>query len=151
MIDVIDFNGGNTGSLFWALDRIQVKYQRVKNPKDLLISRHPMILPGVGAFGAVMERLADSGLDKAIRQALNTGRKFLGVCIGMQVLFEKSQESLDQPGLGIIPGEVVRFTQGKIPQIGWNEIKTGINKSWDPGFVYFVNSPTIVFVVLCTE
>jgi glutamine amidotransferase len=100
---------------------------------------NPVVLPGVGAFGAVMESLVRANLAPMLIERIASGAPFLGVCVGMQCLFEKSEESPGVAGLGVIKGEVVRFREGKVPQIGWNRIepaKTG----FDPGYVYFVNS-----------
>jgi imidazole glycerol phosphate synthase glutamine amidotransferase subunit len=105
---------------------------------------HPVILPGVGAFGAIMQGLASRGFIEPLQQVvLERKVPFLGVCVGLQVLFESSEESHDVAGLGFLKGRVRKFSdaveQSKIPQIGWNYIHA---KQADApeGFVYYVNS-----------
>lgn len=137
-VDVIDAAGGNVGSLCRALERLGVEYRRV-NASNKQLGDRPIILPGVGAFGAVMENLRNSGLVDPIKEAVANGVPFLGICVGLQVLFESSEESPGVAGLSILPGKVVRFTEGKIPQIGWNAVQS-TSTEWPSGFVYFVNS-----------
>ncbi|MGH9550998.1 MAG: imidazole glycerol phosphate synthase subunit HisH, partial [Terriglobales bacterium] len=98
-----------------------------------------IVLPGVGAFGAVMDRLRRNGMDERIKDLAKRGVPLLGICVGLQVLFDESEESQGVPGLSLLPGRVVRFTEGKVPQIGWNRISSARNGA-DSGFVYFVNS-----------
>lgn len=137
-IDVIDAAGGNVGSLCRALERLGVTCTRV-NAECLPAGDKPVILPGVGNFGAVMKRLRDAKLDSRIRELVNSGVPFLGVCVGLQVLFDGSEESPGVPGLSLLKGNVVKFTAGKVPQIGWNRIES-TDSSWASGFAYFVNS-----------
>jgi imidazole glycerol phosphate synthase glutamine amidotransferase subunit len=137
-VDVIDAAGGNVGSLCRALERLGVEYRRV-NASNRQLGDRPIILPGVGAFGAVMANLEDSKLVGPIKEAVAGGVQFLGICVGLQVLFDDSEESPGVAGLSILPGKIVRFTQGKIPQIGWNSVES-TSPDWPSGFVYFVNS-----------
>jgi glutamine amidotransferase len=137
-VDVIDAAGGNVGSLCRALERLGVEYRRV-NAANRQLGDRPIILPGVGAFGAVMANLHGSKLVAPIKEAIAGGVPFLGICVGLQVLFYESEESPRVPGLSILPGKIVRFREGKIPQIGWNSIES-TSPEWPPGFVYFVNS-----------
>ena len=137
-VDVIDAAGGNVGSLCRALERLGVEYRRI-NGSNPNLGERPIILPGVGAFGAVMENLTSSQLVEPIKQSIANVVPFLGICVGLQVLFESSEESPGVAGLSILPGKVVRFTEGKIPQIGWNSVQSTCTE-WPSGYVYFVNS-----------
>ncbi len=106
------------------------------NPPD---GSRPLILPGVGAFGPVMQHLRATKLDEPIVRLVQSGTPYLGICIGMQILFEDSAESPGTKGLELVSGSVVRFTSAKVPQIGWNEIMPK-KSEWESGYVYFVNS-----------
>lgn len=149
-IEVIDAAGGNIGSLCRALERLGVEYTLV-NGDSLPTGEKPLILPGVGNFGAVMQRLRDAKLDIRIKEVARQGVPFLGICVGLQVLFDGSEESPGVDGLKLLEGEVVKFTDGKVPQIGWNNVDSR-SPDWPSGFVYFVNSfyavPTQPDVVL---
>lgn len=155
-IDLVDIGGGNIGSVSRCLKRLGVSFRQVDaaNPPD---GTRPLIVPGVGAFGPVMDSLRQSGLDKLLVDLVRAGTPYLGICVGMQVLFDGSEESPESRGLGLIPGHVVRFRTGKVPQIGWNEIAAkgayvqetattdrctprAMHGKGDGGFVYFVNS-----------
>lgn len=136
--DLVDVKGGNIGSVKRCLERLEVKFNEVgsDNPPD---GSRPLIVPGVGAFGAVMDSLKIGELDKQLVKLVRAGTPYLGICVGMQVLFESSEESRNSPGLGLLPGKVVRFKHAKVPQIGWNKISAKHEK-WPGGYVYFVNS-----------
>lgn len=136
-VDLVDVAGGNLGSVKRCLDRLSVQYNLV-NPGNLPDGSRPIILPGVGNFGAVMENLQREKFDQRVKELVESGTPYLGICVGMQILFDCSEES-DVPGLGVLPGRVVKFTAGKVPQIGWNSIEAKQEK-WPNGFVYFVNS-----------
>jgi len=138
MIDVIDYGGGNLGSMLRCLDRLEVPYQRVSG-QQLPSGKNPLLFPGVGSFGAAMQNLQESGLKARLQQLIKEGTPYLGICIGLQVLFDGSEEAPGVSGLGLIPGQVVQFKQGKVPQIGWNWIESS-KSDWDAGHVYFVNS-----------
>ncbi|HPQ80826.1 MAG TPA: imidazole glycerol phosphate synthase subunit HisH [bacterium] len=130
--------GGNLGSIRRAFERLGVKMRTVLRSCDFSGDR-PVVLPGVGAFGATMNSLERTGLSPCIVGAVKAGMPFLGVCVGMQLLFDSSEESPGVRGLGIIPGEVVRFSRGKVPQIGWNMIEPA-RPGLEAGYAYFVNS-----------
>lgn len=137
-IDLVDYGGGNIGSVQRALERLDVSYARVSD-KNQLSGNRPVIMPGVGSFGAVMKSLRKAGLDSRLVDIADGGTPYLGICVGMQVLFESSEESPAEKGLGVLRGSVIRFREGKVPQIGWNEIRA--KSSDEPaGYVYFVNS-----------
>ena len=137
-VDLVDFGGGNIGSVQRCLERLAVDHQLVDSTKPPTGDR-PLILPGVGAFGAVCEALSQGGLDHRLKEIIATGTPFLGICVGLQVLLDGSEESPGVPGLGIIPGRAVRLQAAKVPQIGWNLTQTQ-DQDWPDGFVYFVNS-----------
>jgi glutamine amidotransferase len=134
VIEVIDYGGGNIGSVTRCLERLEVPYST--SPPT---GNHAMILPGVGAFGAVMNHLNQNGLAGRIKALVQEGVPYLGICVGLQVLFDTSEESPEAPGLGLVPGSVVKFQAKKVPQIGWNAV-TSANSHYPSGYVYFVNS-----------
>lgn len=136
-VDLITACGGNLASMRYSLERMNVSY-RLVGDGQLPDGSRPMILPGVGAFGAVMEKLQRGGLAERVTSLAKSGVPLLGVCVGLQVLFDESEESPGAKGLGLFKGRVKKFSAGKVPQIGWNKIQK--NNSDDAGFVYFVNS-----------
>lgn len=122
------------------LESICLDYCVSDSPKEIRKSKQ-LIFPGQGHFGQAMSNLKSKGLDKLIPEMIEDGIKFLGICIGLQILFEKSEESPDTKGLGVIKGEVIKYRKGKTPQIGWNKIKTTENNRYlSDDFYYFVNS-----------
>lgn len=137
-VDLVDVGGGNVGSVRRCLHRLGVSYVDV-GPGNLPQGKRALVLPGVGAFGTVMDSLRRGGVDKSIGELVQEGTPLLGICVGMQVLFDSSEESPGCTGLSLIPGKVVRFKSGKVPQIGWNHVEP-MQKGWEEGFVYFVNS-----------
>ena len=138
-VDLVDVGGGNTGSVRRCLQRLAIQYRDV-GPDLLPDGNRPVILPGVGAFGAVMDSLKRGGVGDTVRKIVQEGTPYLGICVGMQVLFDSSEESPNTAGLSLVPGEVVRFKSNKVPQIGWNHVEPKQTGDWPPGFVYFVNS-----------
>lgn len=119
---VIDYGGGNVGSLLAALERRGADFVLTDDP-SIVARAHAAILPGDGAFGATIEALAERNLDRAVRDLIAAGRPFLGICVGMQVLFDSSDEYGGALGLGILPGEVRRFTHApRVPHMGWNDL-----------------------------
>lgn len=145
MIGVIDYGMGNLFSLGKALERLGYQYELVSDAEQL--NRFDgLILPGVGAFGDAVKNIGELGLAPAIREAVAAGRPVLGICLGMQLLFEKSEEHGLNEGLGLLPGEVRKF-QGeyKIPHMGWNQLSLKKESPWLEGvasgdYVYFVHS-----------
>ncbi len=139
MIEVIEYDAGNVGSLFRCLERLNIPYKSV-NAQDPPSGKAPLILPGVGAFGATMASLNHKGLSHRIQDLVREGTPFLGICVGMQVLFEESEESPGEKGLGLIPGQILRYNAKKVPQVGWNFIGSTRQEVPSSGYVYFVNS-----------
>lgn len=141
-VDLVDVGGGNIGSVKRCLERLQIEFSEANldSPPD---GNKPVVLPGVGAFGPVMDHLRANGFDKRVQDLVKSGTPFLGICVGMQILFDTSEEAPGVKGLGLIPGTVKKFQDGKVPQIGWNLVKRQADKDAsfpDNGYVYFVNS-----------
>jgi imidazole glycerol phosphate synthase glutamine amidotransferase subunit len=121
MIAIIDYGAGNLRSVKKAFDYLRVESQVISSP-DQLAGAEKIVLPGVGAFGAAVQKLHESGFYDAIRDWLVANKPFLGICLGMQLLLEASHESPGARGLSLFGGENRRFHAGKVPQIGWNQV-----------------------------
>lgn len=124
MIAIIDYGVGNLFSLISSFKAIGQDAIVTSDP-DVIRSADKLILPGVGAFGDASKKLMDSGLDKIVKEQVALGKPLLGVCLGMQMLFEKSFEYGEHQGLGLLKGKVVAFElpkEYKIPHIGWNAL-----------------------------
>ncbi|RMI01662.1 MAG: imidazole glycerol phosphate synthase subunit HisH [Calditrichaeota bacterium] len=121
MIGIIDYGAGNLRSVKKALDYLGVESRVMAGPEGME-GIHKLVLPGVGAFGAAVERLRQQGLWEPLTDWLGADRPFLGICLGMQVLFETSEEAPGVRGLEVFPGTVRRFQTHKVPQIGWNQV-----------------------------
>ena len=146
MIHIIDYGAGNLFSVQNALNYLQIENKITANPADLA-DADGIILPGVGAFRDAMTMLNESGFTEAIKVQAAAGKPILGICLGMQMLFEKGYEFGDTDGLGLIPGNVVLIDGGglKIPHMGWNDL-TVLNDCplsadvADGDYVYYVHS-----------
>ena len=141
MIVITDYKAGNIKSITNILDTFGEKYI-VSADKNDILSADAIIFPGQGHFGQAVEKLSQLDLINTLKEAAcNKKIKFLGICLGLQILFEKSEEAENTNGLGIFKGKVVKFKGCKIPQIGWNNIITTHNNSYLPqDYFYFVNS-----------
>ncbi len=145
MIAIIDYGMGNLGSVQKALAFLGYESDITNDPSRVMAA-DGVILPGVGAIGAAMEALNGKGLDKVVHEYIATGRPFLGICLGMQMLFDTSEESFGgEPvqGLSVLPGKVVRFPADmelKVPQIGWNDLSSRNEILPQGEYVYFVHS-----------
>ena len=168
MTRIIDYGIGNLRSLAKAFEAAGVPVERTDDV-DALRDADRLVLPGVGAFGACAEALAARGLDGLVRERVAAGVPLLGVCVGMQLLFDASEERGEHAGLGLLPGRVVRFdgrggSQGdgagrlKVPHMGWNRLHRVsahpvLGESALP-YVYFVHSyharPALATDVLAT-
>ncbi len=147
MIAIIDYDAGNTRSVEKAFQFLGQQCKLTRDPAEIYQADH-VVLPGVGAFGDAMERLQKYELIPVIREITQKEVPFLGICLGLQLLFESSEESSGVEGLGILPGKILRIPSGdgrKVPQIGWNNLTYP-----NPGrlfanvpegsYVYFVHS-----------
>jgi glutamine amidotransferase len=145
VIAIIDYNVGNLHNLKNALDFQGLPNAFVRRPEDLGGFDH-MILPGVGAFKPAMDHLRQAELEAAVKERVTAGVPFLGVCVGMQLLFDWSEEDGQHEGLGLVKGHVARFTCSlKIPQIGWNQVAFQredplLEGLPDRSYFYFVHS-----------
>ncbi len=150
LIFVVDYGMGNLRSVSKAVEHLGGKVKVSSSPSDLK-SADKIILPGVGAFGDAMDELRKQRLVEPIREAISAKKPFLGICLGMQLLFKSSEESPAAEGLDIFPGKVQRFRSKnvKVPQMGWNQIKlkkksplaSGLD---DNSYFYFVHSFYVV-------
>jgi imidazole glycerol-phosphate synthase subunit HisH len=148
MLAVIDYGAGNLRSVLHALNHLGVEnIHLIRRPHDL-VGAEKIILPGVGAFGAGMQQLHKQDLVRPLQDAIAAGIPYLGICLGMQFLFERSDEMGDHTGLGILPGCVTRFPEQpgfKVPHMGWNQLQPQRPSFLTGGivsetFVYFVHS-----------
>ena len=124
MVAIVDYGAGNIKSVENAVRYLGHEAVLTRDPAVILSADH-VILPGVGAFGDAMTRLSRYGLDEVLRKAAASGIPFLGICLGLQLLFESSEESPGAEGLGILKGHILRIPDGegrKVPQIGWNDL-----------------------------
>ena len=150
MIGIVDYNMGNLASVINAFEKVGAKIAVESDPTKLQ-NYDKLILPGVGAFADAMEHLQEKGMDKAVKAYAQSGKPLLGICLGMQLLFESSEEFGTTQGLGLIEGKVVAFDESKfdhklkVPHMGWNELFVqndsklfeGLNKEF---YLYFVHS-----------
>ena len=127
MIGIVDYNMGNLASVINAFESVGVDI-KVESDPEKLQNYDKLILPGVGAFGDAMEHLKSNGMDEAVKAYAKSGKPLLGICLGMQLLFESSEEFGLNEGLGLIEGKVVAFNESKfdhklkVPHMGWNEL-----------------------------
>ncbi len=154
MIALIDYGAGNIQSVIKALEYIGCNEVVVTSDSTVLMSADAAILPGVGSFGHAMQCLSESGLTDTVKEYIASGKPFLGICLGLQMLFEESEESPGVQGLGILKGKIKLIpkeygTDLKIPHIGWNSLDIkkpgglfeGIQQE---AYVYFVHSYYLV-------
>ncbi|MER3447138.1 MAG: imidazole glycerol phosphate synthase subunit HisH [Candidatus Dadabacteria bacterium] len=147
MISIVDYGMGNLRSVKKAFESLGFSVALTRDPEGIL-SSSGLVLPGVGAFGDCMKNLEEYGLSEPIRKFIYSGKPFLGICLGLQLLFEESDESPGIRGLGILKGRVIRFPINKrlkIPHMGWNRVyidsKLPIVRGITSGsWFYFVHS-----------
>jgi imidazole glycerol-phosphate synthase subunit HisH len=141
MIGIVDYGMGNLFSVSKALERLGSDYF-ITGEKNELLAADALILPGVGSFRDAMELLPAA----AIKEFAASGKPLLGICLGMQLLFEESEENGPTKGLGLLPGKVQRFSGGsyKVPHMGWNQLEfvqsSPLLKNLQEDYVYFVHS-----------
>ncbi|MDD3374964.1 MAG: imidazole glycerol phosphate synthase subunit HisH [Candidatus Omnitrophica bacterium] len=121
MISIVDYGMGNLRSVQKALEKVGATAIVTDNP-DIISTSEKIVLPGVGAIAPAMDKLKSLKLIEIIKNAIKNGKPFLGICLGLQLLFDQSDEGGTVETLGIIPGSVVRFTDLKIPHMGWNQL-----------------------------
>ena len=156
MIAIIDYNMGNLASVYNACKLLDTNATIVKDP-DELKNYDKIILPGVGAYKDAMEHLKDSSMQEAVLQFAKSGKYMIGICLGMQLLFDQSSEFGISKGLGLISGEVIPFdkskmdmSEHKVPHMGWNKLLNSDDKIFDglnDPYLYFVHS----FHVVCDD
>ena len=147
MIAIIDYDAGNIKSVEKALKRLGQDV-KVTSDREEILHADKVILPGVGSFGDAMEKLVNYGLKDVIYEVVDKNIPFLGICLGMQLLFERSDETPGVEGLGILKGEILRIPETfglKIPHMGWNSLNFHGNGKLFKGlpsepYVYFVHS-----------
>ncbi len=149
MVAIVDYNMGNLASVFNACKLIGVDAHIVSNPNELK-NYERVILPGVGAFGDAMEHLEATGMKSAVLEFASSGKPMIGICLGMQLLFESSEEFGSHKGLGLIPGKVVAFDKSKmdmddhkVPHVGWNMAfnkPSPLFNNLENPYLYFVHS-----------
>jgi glutamine amidotransferase len=146
MIAIVDYGMGNLRSVERALAAVGARARVTADPEEVAIAER-LVVPGVGAFGDAMAELARRGLLGPLREAIARGKPYLGICLGMQILFEESEEFGPHPGLGLLPGRVVRFSSEalRVPHLGWNRVnRRGAHPVLadvpDRSFFYFVHS-----------
>ncbi len=146
MIAIIDYDAGNLKSVEKAL-KFLGEEAVITRQKEEILNADKVILPGVGAFGDAMHNLNQFGLVDVIKEVVDLGKPFLGICLGLQLLFERSEESPGVKGLGILKGEILRIPDCpglKIPHMGWNSLKikpeAKLFKGLEDPYVYFVHS-----------
>ena len=147
MISIIDYDAGNIKSVEKAMEYLGQEVI-ITRDKDIIMSSDKVILPGVGCFKDAMDKIREYKLDNVIFDVCDSGKPFLGICLGLQLLYKTSEESPGATGLGILDGEIIRIPDApglKIPQIGWNSLDikkdSSLFKYINQGdFVYFVHS-----------
>ena len=145
MIAIIDYGMGNLRSVQKAFEFLGFTAAIVDQPRQVEEASH-LVLPGDAAFGDAMRNLRQAGWEEAIFQSIEKGKPFLGICVGLQLMFAKSEEMGSHQGLGLLPGKVVRFPASeRVPQIGWNQIAIQretplLDGVPDDSFFYFVHS-----------
>ncbi len=145
MIGLLDYGAGNVGSVLKAITYLGYPAQIIDRP-DLLSAASKIVFPGQGHFGTMMQSLAERRMIEPLRDAIISGKPFLGICLGLQALYQSSEEAPGVPGLGLLPAQVKRF-EGifKVPHIGWSQLElrreNGILRGLTNGsFAYFCHS-----------
>ncbi|MBI4616433.1 MAG: imidazole glycerol phosphate synthase subunit HisH [Planctomycetes bacterium] len=151
-VTILDFSMGNLRSVQKAFEAVGASARIVRTPEEAAGAER-LVVPGVGAFGDAIRALSASGLDRAIQAHAASGRPLLGICLGLQILFDVGLEGGRRPGLGILAGEVVRFPEDlahegkrlKVPHVGWNRLRPARGSGFLAGleaepYVYFVHS-----------
>jgi imidazole glycerol phosphate synthase glutamine amidotransferase subunit len=145
MIALLDYGAGNVGSVLKAVRYLGYEAQPVDRPEQLSAAQK-IIFPGQGHFGTMMKALAEPHMSEALRETLASGKPFFGICLGLQALYQGSDEAREAAGLGLLPGRVRRFHNTfKVPHVGWSQLEirrrdglfAGVG---DGSFVYYCHS-----------
>jgi glutamine amidotransferase len=137
---LIDYGSGNLRSAAKALEATGYAVGLSQDPADARAA-DLLVLPGQGHFGQVMRSFQASGFEEAVREHIAAGKPFLGICVGMQILFEGSEEAPQVAGLGLVPGVLARFKARRVPQMGWNTVEyRGFFQALSGRYFYFVHS-----------
>lgn len=147
MVAIIDYGAGNLSSVKKALDYLGAESEITQDKEKILTASH-VILPGVGSFGDAMHSMQERGLVETVKKAALSGKPFLGICLGLQLLFESSDESPNVKGLGILNGKIITIPKDtglKVPHMGWNSVSLKQNNGIfsnieDNSYFYFVHS-----------
>jgi imidazole glycerol-phosphate synthase subunit HisH len=145
MIAIVDYGMGNLRSALRGIEKVGGEARIIQSPREMIGAR-AIVLPGDGAFGQAMVNLRAAGWVEPLKQACADSVPFLGICVGMQLLFEASEEMGQHAGLGILAGKVKRFPPGlKVPQMGWNQLHLQqshllLRNLPTDGYAYFVHS-----------
>ena len=145
MIALLDYGAGNVGSVLKAVRHLGYEAQPVDRPEQLAVA-HKIILPGQGHFGTMMKALANCHLSETLRETLAAGKPFLGICLGLQALYQGSDEAKEAAGLGLLAGRVQRLRDVfKVPHVGWSQLEIrrhdGLFRGVaDRSFVYYCHS-----------
>jgi glutamine amidotransferase len=146
VISIVDYGVGNLANVERALRRAGASEVRISAAPEEILSSRAVVLPGVGHFGHCARELARRGLAGPVREARARGIPLLGLCVGMQLFFEKSEEDASATGLGLLPGTVRRLSgAARVPHTGWNDVRIRgahpwLSKALDGAFFYFVHS-----------
>lgn len=145
-IIIVDYGAGNIRNVMKAIEYTGLNAKVSQDPADIA-SADGLVVPGVGAFASAMDKLRERNLVEPIKEFSNSGKPLLGVCLGMQLLFDSSTEFGETTGLGLIPGQVVELPKQehyKVPQMGWNQNKVSqinqITRTMNDKYTYFVHS-----------
>ncbi len=162
-IVIVDYGVGNFRNVQKAFEAIGAAAE-ISDSVDVVAQAEAVVLPGVGAFGDAMRHLVERGLDQPVLAAARVGKPLLGICVGLQLLFDESEEMGRHQGLGLLPGQVIRFPEGTglpVPHMGWNQIQLQCDhpllRRISPGdFAYFAHSyyaiPTNpTHIIACTD
>lgn len=149
MIAVVDYGGGNLSSVLKAFEYLGADAVATSDAETVRAA-DKILLPGVGSFGDAVDSLRRNGLDTVLKEEIAKGKPFFGICLGMQLLFEESEESVGAKGLGLLTGTVKKFPPAdKVPHIGWNDLSEVKSAFLTEGsYVYFVHG---YYADLCSE
>lgn len=150
-LTIIDYGSSNLYSVINACKTFGIA-PTVSNNHDIIVKSDALILPGVGAFNEAMSNLKELGLIKPIKDFINSGKPFMGICLGLHLLFENSEEFGETEGLGVVKGSIKKFPSDigqnlKVPQIAWNKIDSTNNGNWEKSPLHSINDGEFMYFV----